>query len=84
MRQRSGPARAPAEQVVKDIRPGDLEAEIEAFVVDYNHLRYHESIGNLMPADVYFGRGQRILDIRKEIKRRTIDQRRRQHFKAVA
>jgi hypothetical protein len=24
---------------------GDLEAQIEAFVVDYNHLRYHEGIG---------------------------------------
>src|ERR1700730_9146550 len=23
--------------------PGDLEAQIEAFVADYNHLRYHES-----------------------------------------
>src|SRR5260370_40189344 len=27
--------------------PGDLEAQIEAFVVDYNHCRYHESIDNL-------------------------------------
>ena len=27
--------------------PGDLEAQIEAFVADYNYRRYHESIGNL-------------------------------------
>jgi len=32
--------------------PGQLEARIEAFVAHYNHLRYHESIDNLPPADV--------------------------------
>jgi putative transposase len=41
--------------------PGDLEAQIDDFVGHYNHCRYHESLGNLTPADVYFGRGQTIL-----------------------
>jgi putative transposase len=56
--------------------PGDLEAQIEAFVTDYNHLRYHESIANLTPADVYFARGQTILIERERIKRQTIANRR--------
>jgi putative transposase len=64
--------------------PGDLEAQIEAFVVDYNHRRYHESINNLTPADVYFGRGQTILLQRERIKRRTIAQRRLQHQRQAA
>jgi len=41
--------------------PGDLEAQIDAFVGHYNHQRYHESLKNLTPADVYTGRGQTIL-----------------------
>ncbi len=64
--------------------PGHLEHAVERFVDHYNHRRYHESLDNLTPADVYFGRGQTILDMRKEIKRRTIEQRRKQHFKAAA
>ena len=35
--------------------PGDLEAQIAAFIDDYNHRRYHESINNLTPADIYCG-----------------------------
>jgi putative transposase len=64
--------------------PGDLEAEIGAFVADYNHLRYHESLGNLTPADVYFGRGNTILLERERIKRQTIANRRLLHRRQAA
>jgi putative transposase len=64
--------------------PGDLEARIEAFVDHYNHHRYHESINNLTPADVYFGRGQVILEQREKIKRKTIETRRLHHRKVAA
>lgn len=59
--------------------PGDLEAQIAAFVEDYNCRRYHESIDNLTPADVYFGRGPTILAERERIKRQTIANRRLLH-----
>ena len=65
-------------------QPGALEAQIEAFVQHYNNLRYHESLGNLTPADVYFGRGQTILLKRERIKRQTIEHRRLQHRKVAA
>src|SRR5271167_387056 len=59
--------------------PGDLERQIDAFVEHYNHVRYHESINNLTPADVYFGRAETILTERQRIKRTTIATRRLQH-----
>lgn len=52
--------------------PGDLEAQIEAFVDHYNHQRYHESLSNVTPADVYFGRDKAILQQRERIKRKTL------------
>jgi putative transposase len=59
--------------------PGDLEAKIDAFVDHYNHRRYHESLSNLIPADVYFGRAQTILLERERIKQDTIRNRRLQY-----
>jgi hypothetical protein len=53
--------------------------QIDAFVEHYNHVRYHESLSNLTPADVYFGRAETILAERERIKRATIANRRLQH-----
>ena len=41
--------------------PGDFEAQIEAFVDHYNHRRYRESLNNVTPSDVDFGRDKAIL-----------------------
>jgi putative transposase len=64
--------------------PGDLEAQIEAFIAYCNHRRYHESIGNLTPSDVSFGRAQTILSERERIKRQTIANRRLLHRQQAA
>jgi putative transposase len=64
--------------------PGDLERAVADFVQHYNHGRYHESLDNLTPADVYFGRGQRILNMRRQIKQKTITARRKLHFAQAA
>ena len=64
--------------------PGDLERQIGSFVEYYNNQRYHESLDNVTPADVYFGRDKTIIRERKKIKRNTINQRRLQHFRKAA
>ncbi len=64
--------------------PGELEAQVAAFVEHYNHRRAHESLANLTPADVYFGRGSAILLERERIKRQTIQQRRLLHHSQAA
>ena len=64
--------------------PGDLEAHIAAFVGHYNHQRYHESLSNVTPEDVYTGRGHTILLEREKTKRRIMKLRRLQHAKSAA
>ena len=49
--------------------PGDLERQIGTFVEYYNNQRYHESLGNVTPADVYFGRDKAIIREREKIKK---------------
>jgi len=64
--------------------PGDLENQIGAFVEHYNNQRYHESIGNVTPADAYFGRHTAIIERRKKIKKLTIQNRRLNHQQKAA
>ena len=60
--------------------PGDLEQRIGEFVDYYNHERYHESLNNLTPSDVYYGRGQQVLERREQIKLNTLAIRRKMHY----
>ncbi len=64
--------------------PGNLEFEIASFVAYYNNQRYHESLDNLTPADVYFGRAKEVLNKRNEIKKRTMQHRRLQNLQLAA
>ena len=50
-------------------------SELGLIAVRLNHRRYHESLTNLTPADVYFGRGDDILSERRGIKKQTLKQR---------
>jgi len=56
--------------------PGDLELAIGEFVEFYNNHRYHESLDNLTPSDVYYERGEKILTMREYIKEKTLKLRR--------
>jgi hypothetical protein len=42
----------------------DLEQAVADFVVYYNTQRYHESLDNVIPADIYFGRQEDVLSKR--------------------
>jgi hypothetical protein len=56
--------------------------EILAEFIDYyNNHRYHESLNNVTPADVYFGRADKILKERQKIKMQTLKERKREYQK---
>jgi transposase InsO family protein len=60
--------------------PEDLSHAIGEFVNYYNNCRYHESLNNLTPADVYFNRAEKILKERKKIKGKTMRSRRKTYI----
>ena len=64
--------------------PGDLENQIDDFVDNYNNERFHESLNNLTPVDVYYGRGESILARREQIKLNTMAMRRKMHARKRA
>jgi putative transposase len=56
--------------------PDELIDAVTSFVNYYNHNRYHESLDNVTPADVYFGKKERILRRRERIKTQNMTMRR--------
>ena len=64
--------------------PGRPRATIAPCAGRYTPRRYHESLGNLTPADVYFGRDQSIIEKRRKIKKQTFEKRRLAHKRQAA
>ena len=54
--------------------PSQLENAIDGWMKYYNERRFHESLDNLAPRDVYLGQGEKIKKIRETRKRETIKQ----------
>lgn len=57
--------------------PGELKQVIKRFIHHYNEERYHESLDNVTPADMYHGRSRKIQSRREQIKEKTMRERRR-------
>ncbi len=51
--------------------PTELKAEVGKFIRYYNKNRYHESLGNVTPDDVYYGRREEIVKERDQKRRLT-------------
>jgi transposase InsO family protein len=64
--------------------PGELEEALRGFVAYYNNDRPHESLNNVTPADVYYGRDVEVVSERERIKRRTMKLRKKEYRAARA
>lgn len=63
--------------------PSELESAISEWVEYYNNQCYHESLDNITPADVYFGRDKEVIKKRNRIKEKTLALRHRQHLQRI-
>ena len=60
--------------------PWELEAALRDFVAYYNNERYHEALDNVTPSDAYYGRRYEVISERREIKRRTMQRRKKEYL----
>ena len=60
--------------------PEQLKYRLNEFVNYYNNQRYHESLQNVTPSDVFFGRDIQILNNRSLMKQKTMRKRRKLHL----
>jgi transposase InsO family protein len=60
--------------------PQELEQGIAEWVQYYNHHRYHESLDNCTPAQVYYNKREEKLKQREKIKQRSLTQRRKSYI----
>jgi transposase InsO family protein len=54
----------------------ELEGALKRFVHYYNYERYHESLQNVTPADMYYGKAAKTIENRRKIKLKTLNERR--------
>lgn len=63
--------------------PEELERALEKFIHHYNYHRYHESLHNCTPAQVYYHQAAAVLQKRQRTKIRTLQRRKAQNRKAA-
>jgi putative transposase len=63
--------------------PSQLAEAIEDFVEYYNNQRYHESLDNMTPVSIYYGKEKEVQSEREKIKRETMSLRRQQNLLPV-
>jgi len=56
--------------------PMELEGALKRFVHYYNYERYHESLNNVTPSDMYYGKAAKTIENRRKIKLKTLNERR--------